>query len=162
MITDDGQKLGEVFDILIDDKTGEIRGYYVGTGKVVSMTQGLRWVPVENTVRMGYRILYVPASVAQDFENQVGGIQGALDQVGDRVRTAGSRANRRLEEAGGKVQQAGGDFNTRLGQYGDQLRQNSAIDRRQHNHGPDRARDSHLVRGNRHRRSRRHDNARAR
>lgn len=123
VLTDDGQRLGEVADVLLDDKTGEIRGYYVATGRVVSMTQGLRWVPVESMLRMGKRILYVPASVATDFENQVGGIQGALDQVGDRVRTAGSRANARLEEVGGRAQQAGSNLNAQLGQLGDQLRE---------------------------------------
>src|SRR3954464_3941049 len=123
VVTEDGQKLGEVQDMLIDDKTGEIKGYYIGIGKVVSVTQGLRWIPVENTIRLGYRILYVQSSVAQDLENQVGGIQGALDQVGDKVRTAGAKANEGLVGAGGKVQTAGTGWNARLGEYGNQVRQ---------------------------------------
>jgi len=123
VVTEDGQKLGEVQDMLIDDKTGEIKGYYIGIGKVVSVTQGLRWIPVENTIRLGYRILYVQSSVAQDVENQVGGIQGALDQVGDKVRTAGSTANQRLVDAGGRVQTGGTGLNARLGVVGNQLRQ---------------------------------------
>lgn len=123
VVTEEGQKLGEVQDILLDDKTGEIKGFYIGIGKVVSVTQGLRWIPVENTIRMGYRILYVQNSVAQDIENQVGGIQGALDQVGDKVRTAGASANQRLVDAGGRVQTAGTGWNAGLGQLGSQLRQ---------------------------------------
>ena len=47
VVTDGGRKLGQVDDLLLDSRTGEIRGYYVSIGKVLSVTQGLRWLPVE-------------------------------------------------------------------------------------------------------------------
>ena len=38
VLTDDGHKLGQVGDMLLDSKTGEVKGYLVSTGRMVSMT----------------------------------------------------------------------------------------------------------------------------
>ncbi|HEX9987730.1 MAG TPA: PRC-barrel domain-containing protein [Chloroflexia bacterium] len=105
VLTDDGRKLGEVSDLLIDDKTGEIKGYYVSIGKVLSVTQGTRWLPTDRVLSMGQRIMYVPADVAKEFDEQLGGWSGALDQAGSRVRTAGAKLNEQLEQLGGQVRQ---------------------------------------------------------
>jgi uncharacterized protein YrrD len=122
VLTDDGRKLGTVEDMLLDNKTGEIRGYYVSIGRMVNVGQGMKWLPAESVLNMGMRVLYVPATAAQDFEQQSGGLAGALDQAGDRVRAAGSKANERLENLGGKAKESGARFNEQLGQLGEQVR----------------------------------------
>jgi len=122
VLTDDGHKLGVVEDLLLDGKTGEIRGYYVSLGKGLTMGQGMRWLPAENVLNMGMRVLYVPASVAQDFEQQSGGVAGALDQAGEKLRTVGAKANERLETWGDKAKESGARLNEQLGQVGEQVR----------------------------------------
>jgi uncharacterized protein YrrD len=123
VLTDDGSKLGEIADMLIDTKTGEIRGYYVSQGRALSMGQGLRWLPAGSVISAGQRVAYVPAEVAKDFESQSGGLANALDQAGNRLRDAGSRANARLEGMGEKARATGGKFNEQLARYGDQARE---------------------------------------
>ncbi len=122
VITEGGRKLGEISDILLDSKTGEIRGFYVSVGKVLSVTQGLRWLPAENVSTIGQRVLYVPDQIADDFETQSGGWSGALDQAGDKLRAVGSKANERLAELGSKAQDSGAKLNQQLTQAGDQMR----------------------------------------
>jgi uncharacterized protein YrrD len=123
VLTDDGRKLGAVEDMLIDGKTGEIRGYYVSMGRMLSMGQGTRWLPVDSVLSMGQRVLYVSPAVADDFEAQTGGWTGALDQAGEKVRTAGSKANEALLNLGDKARESGGKLNEQLGQVGDQMRE---------------------------------------
>lgn len=103
VLTDDGRKLGEVSDMLLDTTTGEIKGYYVSIGRVLNVTQGQRWLPVDRILSMGQRVLYVPADVAQEFDEQPGGWVGTLDQAGEKLRSVGAKANERLEGVGTKV-----------------------------------------------------------
>ncbi len=123
VLTDDGRKLGEVSDMLIDDKTGEIKGYHVSIGRMLSMGQGTKWLPADSVLNMGQRVMYVPASVADDFEAQPGGIAGALDQAGGKLRVAGAKANTRLEELGEQAKVSGSKLNEQLGQLGEQVRE---------------------------------------
>src|SRR5438105_1964432 len=61
VLTDDGRKLGAVDDMMIDDKTGEIKGFHVSLGGgVLNMTQGTRWLLAERVISMGMRVVYVP------------------------------------------------------------------------------------------------------
>ncbi|MBF6613131.1 MAG: PRC-barrel domain-containing protein [Chloroflexi bacterium] len=106
VLTDDGRKLGEVTDMLIDDKTGEIKGYYVSMGRLASVGQGLRWLPVESVLSVGMRVLYVQAAVADELDQQAGGFASALDQTGDKLRTAGARANDQLGQLGDQLREA--------------------------------------------------------
>jgi uncharacterized protein YrrD len=106
VITDDGRKLGLVDDMAIDDHTGEIKGFYVSIGKVLNVTQGNRWLPIDKVLQLGQRVMYVPADVAADFEQQLGGWAGALDQAGDKVRTVGAKANDGLLDVGNKARVA--------------------------------------------------------
>jgi uncharacterized protein YrrD len=122
VVTDEGRKLGQVADILLDSRTGEIRGYFVSIGKVLSVTQGQRWLPVESVISAGERVMYVPESMAQEFDQQVGGWAGAIEGAGDKLRTAGAKANTRLLDLGEKAQASGGKLNEQLGQLGDQVR----------------------------------------
>jgi uncharacterized protein YrrD len=123
VITEDGTKLGEVSDMLIDSQTGEIRGYYVAPATGVAWGQGMRWLPASSVLNMGRRVVYVPSAVAKDFETQSGGLAGALDQAGDKLREAGAKANTRLENLGEKARTRGDKLNEQLGRYGDQVRE---------------------------------------
>jgi len=123
VLTDDGRKLGTVEDMLLDSKTGEIRGYYVSPGRMLSVGQGMRWLPVDSVISMGQRVAYVPANVADEFEAQSGGLAGALDQAGERVRTAGVKANEALVNLGDKTKESGTRLNEQLVQLGGQVRQ---------------------------------------
>jgi uncharacterized protein YrrD len=124
VLTDDGRKLGAVDDMLVDDKTGEIKGFHISMGGgVLNVTQGTRWLPAERVSSMGLRVLYVPADYAAEFDQQSGGWAGALDQAGEGLRSAGAKANVRLENWGAKAQEGGARFNEQLGQFGDQMRE---------------------------------------
>lgn len=122
VLTDDGRRLGTVEDLLLDSKTGEVRGYYVSQGRMVSVGQGQRWLPAESVLNMGMRVLYVPASVADDFDRQLGGIAGTLEGAGGKLRTAGEQANQRLENLGEKARESGSKLNEQLGQVGERVR----------------------------------------
>jgi uncharacterized protein YrrD len=106
VLTDDARKLGQVQDMLIDSVTGEIRGFYVSTGRVLNVTQGLRWLPIDRILSMGQRIVYVPADYAKEFEEQLGGWAGALEGAGEKARTAGSKLNDTLVQIGDQVREA--------------------------------------------------------
>jgi uncharacterized protein YrrD len=105
VLTEDGRRLGQVDDMLIDDKTGEIKGFYVSIGRVLNVTQGLRWLPADRVISMGLRIMYVPPDVAADFEAQTGGWAGALDQAGGGLKAAGARLNEQLVRMGEQARQ---------------------------------------------------------
>lgn len=105
VLTDDGRKLGAVDDMLLDSKTGEVKGYYVTLGRGLTVGQGSRWLPAEQITSIGQRVLFVPASVADDFEQQSGGISSALDSAGGSLRTAGARLNTQLEQFGTQLRQ---------------------------------------------------------
>lgn len=105
VLTDDGRKLGQVQDMVLDAVTGEIRGFYVSIGRVLKVTQGLRWVPMDRIISMGQRILYVPADFAQEFEEQLGGWAGALEGAGEKARSAGAKLNERLVSVGDQVRE---------------------------------------------------------
>ncbi|MDQ6693578.1 MAG: PRC-barrel domain-containing protein [Chloroflexota bacterium] len=119
VLTDDGRKLGEVADMLLDSQTGEIKGYYISTGRVLNVTQGTRWLAADRVLSMGQRVLFVPADYGKEFDEQSGGIVSALDQAGERLRTAGGKANVHLETFGERAKVAGGRLNEQLGQLGD-------------------------------------------
>ncbi len=103
VLTDDGSRLGTVDDMLVDTKTGEIKGYHVSLGRGMTMGQGSRWLPAERVLSIGHRVMFVPADVAKEFEEQTGGIAGALDEAGNKLRTAGSKLNTQLEQLGGQL-----------------------------------------------------------
>lgn len=105
VLTDDGRKLGEVADILLDSKTGEIKGYFISLGRGLTVGQGSRWLAAERVTSLGQRVLFVPAAVADEFEEQSGGLSGALDNAGDKLRDAGAKLNTQLEQIGTQVRQ---------------------------------------------------------
>lgn len=106
VLSDDGRKLGQVQDMVLDDKTGEIRGYDVSVGgRVLNVTQGTRWLPMDRVISIGQRIVYVPSAFADEFEQQMGGLSGMLEGAGEKARTAGAKLNEQLVQAGDKVRE---------------------------------------------------------
>ncbi|HYP18932.1 MAG TPA: PRC-barrel domain-containing protein [Chloroflexia bacterium] len=105
VLTDDGRRLGTVADMTLDPKTGEIKGYFVSLGLGLTVGQGTRWLPAEQIISIGQRVMFVPAAVAELFEQQSGGISGALDNAGGRLRAAGAKLNTQLEQVGTKVRE---------------------------------------------------------
>jgi len=123
VLTDDGRKMGLVSDMIIDTKTGEIKGYDMSIGRVLDVTQGSRFIPAEKVINVGSRVVYISPQTADELEAQTGGWSGALDQAGGKLRTVGSKANTSLVGAGDQLKQSGGQWNEQLGRYGDQVRQ---------------------------------------
>ena len=74
MLTDDGREVGKVKDMLLDNKTGEIRGYYVAptpardAGQENKQPEDLRWLPLESILSMGRHILFILPDVASGTE----------------------------------------------------------------------------------------------
>ena len=106
VLTDDGRRLGQIYDFTIDDKTGEILSYDISIGRVLNVTQGLRTLPADIVINAGQRVMYVPAAFGQQFDEQAGGWSGALDSAGERIRNAGAKANAGLEDLGAKATEA--------------------------------------------------------
>jgi sporulation protein YlmC with PRC-barrel domain len=60
VMTDDGRKIGTVRDMLIDDRTGEIKSYAVN----IDDGNAVQSVPSDSVVSMGREILYISAASA--------------------------------------------------------------------------------------------------
>lgn len=106
VLSEDGRKLGQVHDMVLDDKTGEILGYDVSVGgRVLNVTQGTRWLPMDRVINIGQRIVYVPTALADEFEQQMGGLSGMLEGAGEKARAAGAKLNEQLVQAGDKVRE---------------------------------------------------------
>lgn len=123
VLTDDGRKLGSINDMLIDTKTGEIKGYYMSIGRVLDVTQGERYLPAANVINVGRRVLYISPETGRMLDEQVGGWSGSLEGAGSGLRTAGARANNSLLDLGDRLKTSGNQLNQQLGQYGSQVPQ---------------------------------------
>lgn len=72
---------------------------------------GRSFVPAPHTLKIGQDVAFVPPETADMMEEQVGGIQGALQAAGDRVQATAQKTTEKLQEkaetAGQKLQEAG-------------------------------------------------------
>ena len=96
IVTDDGQEIGTLADMYIDDETGKIVGYEVSGGFFADTLSGKRFMDAIPAMPIGHGVAVVPSEVATQFEhqraNEPGGLSGAAHTVGDKVSGAAGSA----------------------------------------------------------------------
>ncbi|HVM29426.1 MAG TPA: PRC-barrel domain-containing protein [Candidatus Limnocylindrales bacterium] len=85
VVTDTGDGLGSISDMYFDDQTGRILGFEVSGGLIGDIARGTSYLALEDIERMGPDVIFVRPDTGEDLENQVGGLQGAMNQAGDRI-----------------------------------------------------------------------------
>jgi len=97
-------------DLYFDDQTGAVEGYEASGGLFGDAATGRSFVPAPQTLKIGQDVAFVPPETADMMEEQVGGIQGALQEAGDKVQEATQKTTEKLQEkaevAGQKLQEA--------------------------------------------------------
>src|SRR5919106_50801 len=99
VMTDDGQSLGAISDLYFEDKSGRIAGFEVSSGVFGDMARGTSYLGVEQIERLGPDIVFVRPDTGENLQNQVGGVQGALQTAGENLGDASSRAASGVQSA---------------------------------------------------------------
>jgi uncharacterized protein YrrD len=102
--SENGNRLGTIGDMLIDDHTGEILYYEVSGGAIGDAMKGKRTIVPTEILNMGAIVLYVAEATANRLAGQQGGVVGAIEQARARMNLlsdqAADSANRRLGRLG--------------------------------------------------------------
>jgi uncharacterized protein YrrD len=88
VFTETGDDQGKLNDVYFDEPTGRILGFELSGGVFADAAQGMRYVPVEELVRVGPDVAYVHPETAQLLEQQRGGLSGKIADVGDKAKGA--------------------------------------------------------------------------
>lgn len=105
VVTKDGQDLGKIVDIYFSEQTGVVEGYEVSGGIAADIKTGRAFLPAPKAINVGKDVVIVPNETVQLMENQVGGLQGAAREAGQKVRQQGERFKSRAQQAAGQVRQ---------------------------------------------------------
>ena len=106
VMTDDGQSLGAISDLYFDDKSGRISGFEVSGGMLGDMARGTSYLAVDQIERLGPDLVFVRPDTGENLQNQVGGVQGALQSAGEKLGEAGSKLGDASSRAATGVQGA--------------------------------------------------------
>ena len=110
VFTETGDDQGKLNDVYFDEPTGRILGFELSGGVFADAAQGMRYVPVEELVRVGPDVAYVHPETAELLEQQRGGLSGKI--AGAKTATEGAkpeeallgkRTGRDVEDANGAV-----------------------------------------------------------
>ena len=80
-----GDEQGTVADIYFDERSGNVLGYEVSGGLIGDAARGTSYLPSEDITTIGADVIYVHPEVADALEEQIGGIQGALQDAGKKL-----------------------------------------------------------------------------
>lgn len=97
--SEDGRDLGKIGDLFLDDSSGEVLGYEVSGGMFASTLKGKKFMPAPDTLTVGRDVAFVPNEVAEAMEQQVGGLQGATQDLSTTAGGALSSAKDRVASA---------------------------------------------------------------
>ena len=97
VFTDAGDEQGSISDIYFDEPTGEVVGYEVSAGLFGDVAKGTSYLSTDDIVSMGRDVIYVRPETAVTLQAQVGGLQGALQDAGDKLGEVSSSADRDSE-----------------------------------------------------------------
>lgn len=110
IMTTDGRDLGTMVDLYFDEHTGAVEGYEASGGLFADAATGRSFVPAPQTLKIGQDVAFVPPETADIIEEQVGGMQGALQEAGEKVQETAQKTTEKLQEktetAGQKLQEA--------------------------------------------------------
>jgi len=99
--TVDGDDQGKIADIYFDEPTGTVMGYEVSGGFLGDVAKGTSFLATEDITSIGSDVIYVQPETAPVLDQQVGGIQGAVKDAGDRLGEAGSAVTEKSRQAAG-------------------------------------------------------------
>jgi uncharacterized protein YrrD len=98
IMTTDGRDLGTMVDLYFNEETGGVEGYEVSGGLFADAYSGRSFVPAPHTLKIGQDVAFVPPETATLMEEQVGGIQAAVQNAGDSLQSATAQAGDRLSD----------------------------------------------------------------
>ncbi len=100
IMTVSGRNLGKMVDLYFNAKTGEVEGYEVSGGVFSDAYTGRSFVPVNRTFHIGQDFAFVPDSVIEMMEEQIGGFKGAMIATNIKAHELGGAASVRAHELG--------------------------------------------------------------
>jgi len=92
VVSDLGQKIGDISDIYFDEASGRIHGFEVSRGAFGNVARGTSFLAVSEIERIGPDVIFVRPETGEALDGQVGGLEGALQRTGDRIGEAASQA----------------------------------------------------------------------
>jgi len=98
VLTDTGDLLGSISDLYFEEGTGRIQGFEVSGGMLGDIARGSSYLAVDEIERLGPDVIFVRPQIGENLENQVGGLQGALKDAGNKMGDAASRAGEKAQE----------------------------------------------------------------
>lgn len=99
VFTTSGDNHGSVADIYFDEQTGDLVGYEVSGGLIGDAAKGTSFLATDEIAVIGGDVIYVRPETAEDLERQVGGIQGAMQDAGNRIGEATNAAGEKVGQA---------------------------------------------------------------
>ncbi|MBA2700102.1 MAG: PRC-barrel domain-containing protein [Chloroflexi bacterium] len=109
VFTESGDEQGKISDVYFDELSGTILGMEVSGGAVSDVTNGLRYLPVEEIVRVGRDAVYVQPEAAENLASQKGGLSGALADTGAKAKGAMGGVADKASGVADKAKGAAGD-----------------------------------------------------
>lgn len=70
LFTTDGQALGTLADVFIDEATGRVTGYEISSGFINDTLHGKRFMPAVDNVQIGKDVAFVPPEAAGQIESR--------------------------------------------------------------------------------------------
>lgn len=108
IMTTDGRNLGSMRDLYYNETTGRVEGFEVSGGLFADAYEGRSYVPAPQTINIGEDVAFVPPDTADLMKEQVGGIKGAAQSLGEKIKegaeTAGERVQEGAQVVGEKIQ----------------------------------------------------------
>lgn len=100
ILTMDGRDLGVIVDLYVDEANGKVEGYEVSGGLFADAYSGRSFVPAIETLKIGRDVAFVPVQTAQLMEEQIGGLRGAMQTVGDQLQETAQVTGEQLHDLG--------------------------------------------------------------
>lgn len=103
ILSEDGQDLGTLADLHLDEATGRVVGYEVSGGFVSDTLRGKRFLPASSDLKLGADTALVPSGVGAQLEaqaqNQPGGLKGAMAAAAGEISGAFGAARDKASDA---------------------------------------------------------------
>jgi uncharacterized protein YrrD len=113
IMTIGGRNLGKMVDLYFNAKTGDVEGYEVSGGVFSDAYTGRSFVPVNKTFHIGQDFAFVPDSVTEMMEEQIGGLKGAMIATNIKAQELSAVASEKLTEAQEKASEKAGELSSR-------------------------------------------------
>lgn len=99
VFTTNGDEQGSIADIYFEEQTGAVVGYEVSGGVLGDASKGTSYLATDEITTIGEDVVYIHPATASVLEEQVGGIQGALQGAGQKLGEARDTATEKLGQA---------------------------------------------------------------